>query len=1814
MKRKSNLFAVASLLALTALTHTASAATYNATTGYVGAQTAMMPTDANVAAANPLIFNTTSGYFTVSAATITYSNANVLITSLLMNNGNGASVTNFTGTVTGAGNVVLITAGLAQDFVFAGNMQGYSGAMRMADRTGVTNALANNASNIIQFGGTTAGGTVALGTITGPSPDRIINSVAGTGALGDGTGAINQVVFNYATDASYDYLVATNNINSRYSVYCTGNANMKSTGVISGGAQMIKQGTGTVTLAGANTFTGATTISAGTLKAGVASTAGVNGALGNNSAVTLANVAGAGLDITGFNTQIGSLTGGGATGGNIALGANTLTIGASNTSPAAYAGAISGSGGAVTKIGSGTLTLSGTNTYTGGTSINAGTLAVTGSLSGSAVSVASTATLGGTGTVGATTVASGGLLAPGTAGAGKLTTGNLAFSGTSTITLGAYTGYTTAPAIAAGALITSGVVTINLGGASAVSGTYPLLSYTGGSIGGTGASAFVLGTKPTVGGRQSQALVDTGSALNWVVAGASPIWSGAQSSEWSTNVIGGSSNWKLQGSSTATDYLAGDVVMFDDSAITTTLDLSVADVAPASMLFSNAAQSYTIQGSHGITSGSLYKTGAGGLTINTANSFAGGATLGGGTITLGSATALGSGSVALNAGTLAMNGQLIGNAVVLGGGAITGTGGIGGNVTGSSLSYATAGGTLILAGTNPIAATIAAGATLQIGAGSAAGTIGNVANAGALVFNRSDASTYSGAISGIGSVLKSGAGTLTFSAANSYSGATSVSDTGRLVVTSTLLNSAGFNVGTGATLEVGYTNVFVSGHGTAMAASRVLTVNGGTLLMNSNFEARFGNVSLVNGATWTCNRALNSYDALLSDTTAGPATVTVSGTGVSTMNGATGIHLAGVQNFDVADVTANSDPDLIVSMILGSQGTAGGLAGGINKLGAGTMVLAGTNTYTGATTINAGTLQVGNGGTTGNMGTGTVTNNTALVLNYGAAANVGLANVISGAGTLTKQGLGLVALTGASNYTGATTVNQGVLRIGNHLDSSDVTVQSGGAIGAGSQSAAGTGFVKSLTLASGSGSTFRAGIAFDQLVVNDAGGLVINGPHVITAVSNGGLVPGDKVPIIDYSGTLGGGGYANLSLAPGSRFTLSNNLVDTTIDLTYTGGAVTWKGNVSSQWDLDTTANWDLGGSPTHFLTGDEAVFDDTATTGNVVLVGTQAAAAVTISNSTLAYTLSGGTLGGTSNLTKQGSGTATITSATSYTGTTFIDEGTLTFGDGATSGEVGPGPVSLLAGATLRINRSDLLDYKANPRLRKVGGAGDVVLDGGAVLFNYPGTGVGFGESGSWAGLSGNLTVKGGSEFRTIRNGATAMGSGSVILGDATTSGILSQIEGNWTWTNNISLVGSANKILNRSLNSPRTLKIQGVISGSGALSFEDPALGMQNIDRGFILTGTNTLSGTLTIAAGVPVRVGGVPGNTDVTQSGADAFGSLGTATVVDNGTLTFSRTDAHTVTNAISGTGALRVGIPLANGFGDTTTQILTYTGTATHSGATTVNNGTLIIDAAASMGGSSVAVAAGATLKGNGTVAAPLTAAGTIAPGVGVGTLTVNGNTSLSGILAIEVNATADKLAVTGDLSVGGAITVSESGAGFTAASYVIAECSGTLTGTLSAPGGYAVTNIGSQVVLSKVPGYAGWIAGFALGGQTGINQDPDHDGVANGLEFVLKGGNPALPNTTQLPTATSEGDNLVFRFERDDRAKAADSGIILTVEAGTDLNSWPEVFVIGADTAGSTSPAVVISNDGDSTPDTVTVTIPRNGAVMKFARLKVVGTP
>jgi len=136
------------------------------------------------------------------------------------------------------------------------------------------------------------------------------------------------------------------------------------------------------------------------------------------------------------------------------------------------------------------------------------------------------------------------------------------------------------------------------------------------------------------------------------------------------------------------------------------------------------------------------------------------------------------------------------------------------------------------------------------------------------------------------------------------------------------------------------------------------------------------------------------------------------------------------------------------NLVVGTPSGPGGVGGSLVKVGTGTLTLTGTNTYTGGTSIDAGTLQLGNGVTTGSI-VGNVLNNAAFVFDPGTAVPLTLAGVISGAGTVDQISPGTTILSGANTYSGNTTVSAGILQAG-ALDTfspnSAVTVATAGAL------------------------------------------------------------------------------------------------------------------------------------------------------------------------------------------------------------------------------------------------------------------------------------------------------------------------------------------------------------------------------------------------------------------------------------------------------------------------------------------------------------------------------------------------------------------------------------------------------------------------------------------------------------------------------------------------------------------------------------------------------------------------------------------------
>ena len=240
----------------------------------------------------------------------------------------------------------LITPAILNDGAIVANFT--DGVTLAADISGTgTLSKAGIGTLILTGNNSYAGGT----TITG----GFINFNSAN-SFGTGTITIDGGGLQWATGNSADISSQLAAFGAGGATFDTNGNNVTLASALSGSGGLTKTGAGTLTLAGSSNYSGATNVNVGTLQAGAAN------AFSATSAFTVA--AGATLGLNNFNQTIGSLAGD----GNVTLGSATLTTGGDNTSTT-FAGGISGTGGLV-KTGSGIMVLTGTNSYTGGTTIN----------------------------------------------------------------------------------------------------------------------------------------------------------------------------------------------------------------------------------------------------------------------------------------------------------------------------------------------------------------------------------------------------------------------------------------------------------------------------------------------------------------------------------------------------------------------------------------------------------------------------------------------------------------------------------------------------------------------------------------------------------------------------------------------------------------------------------------------------------------------------------------------------------------------------------------------------------------------------------------------------------------------------------------------------------------------------------------------------------------------------------------------------------------------------------------------------------------------------------------------------------------------------------------------------------------------------------------------------------------------------------------------------------------------------------------------------------------------------------------------------
>ncbi|ELC4763778.1 autotransporter outer membrane beta-barrel domain-containing protein [Salmonella enterica] len=873
------------------------------------------------------------------------------------------------------------------------------------------------------------------------------------------------------------------------------------------GQSLTKTGAGTLILNAENTYTGSTTISEGTLIATNVEALGTgnvtdNATLEMNTGGDFDNaISGSGqvvksgdetLTLSGANSYTGGTTisGGTLVASNVeALGTGDITDNATLELNAGgdFANNIGGTG-SVVKSGDKTLTLSGSNTYTGGTTISGGTLVASNVEALGSGDVTDNATL---------EMNTGGDFANNIGG-----TGSVVKSGDETLTLSGANSYTGGTTISGGTLVASNVEALGTGDV-------------------TDNATLELNT----GGDFDNAISGSGQVVK---SGDKTLTlSGINSYTGGTTISGGTlvaSNVDALGSGDVTDNA--------------TLELNTGGD------FDNA-----IGGT-----GSVVKSGDKTLTLSGANSYTGGTTISGGTLVASNVEALGSGDVTDNA-TLELN-----------------TGGDFANNIGGTGSVVKSGDkTLTLSGTNSYTGgTTISGGTLVANNVEALGT-GDVTNNATLELNTGG--DFDNAISGSGQVVKSGDKTLTLSGANSYSGATTISG-GTLIAThvnalgtgaidnraSLLLDASGQFTVTDLTTESGGNTEI--GAGSTLQATTLTQKSDSTLTINLDSNTAdpvihaASQVSLAGTLDITgvgdvldsdpaSTDDLDTFTLIASDKTiAGDfEKLTVAGMDADladfiTVDGriddtgkqyelttaltwyadrddaVTDAH--GTFNLTNADgsfavntVLENVDATLDPASATGWDGTS------LIKQGAGTLILNAENTYTGGTTISGGTLVATN---VDALGSGDVTDDATLELNTGGTFD----NAISGSGQVVKSGDDVLTLSGANSYSGGTLISDGTLVASNvnALGSGDVT--------------------DNAVLELNTGGTFDNAISGSgQVEKSGDGTLTLSGSNTYT----GGTLISDGTLVASNVEALGSGdidNYASLQLNASGQFVTAN--------------------------------------------------------------------------------------------------------------------------------------------------------------------------------------------------------------------------------------------------------------------------------------------------------------------------------------------------------------------------------------------------------------------------------------------------------------------------------------------------------------------------------------------------------------------------------------------------------------------------------------------------------------------------------------------------
>lgn len=821
------------------------------------------------------------------------------------------------------------------------------------------------------------------------------------------------------------------------------------------------------------------------------------------------------------------------------------------------------------------------------------------------------------------------------------------------------------------------------------------------------------GTANTGGGGGGSAYAGSGTEQFTAAAGGSGIvivrYQGSQAATGGTTTVGtGSSAGYTMHTFTATG--------------TSTLTFSPA-------VFSSLGATLTGQ----ITgTGNLTYTSPGTLTLSASNSFTGTTRAAAGTLAIGAANALANSTLDLNAadagaitfsapaGTAYRLGGLSGSkALSLGNGSLT----VGGNNASTTFSGAISGtGSLTKVGTGGLTLTgtsTYAGGTV-VSAGSLIGTTdairGGIVNNASVEFSQATSGSTTGGMTGLGSLVKGGAGTVTLAGTTAVTGAITV-NAGRLVVANN--TSASNGVVTladvaGAALEVQSGNLDVprvTGGGTT--GGNVVIGNGTLTIRESSIDKNVSYGGVISGSGGLQMAGAGALRLRNQQTYTGPTTVSngylvASITTDNSLSAASPLTIASGAFVDISNRPqtvaglsgsgsmysfagdGGSGGVLAITVASGSSfAFAGALGGGfpnfsIVKAGAGTQVLSGSSSYTGATTLSAGVLAVGSGNALGSggaisFGGGTLRYTNGNATDYSGrfstsagqqyaidtnGRSVTFASALTSAGgTLVKSGSGTLTLSAANTFSGGATVQAGTLATSGSdrlPTAGSVAIAAPGTLALGGSqtlaSVTGSGAIQLgvHTLTTGSTSSTFAGR------ISGRGGLTKAGPGTLTLSGSNSFTGDTRVNggTLVLDGTTALDPFAVVTTAAGATLQVNQNI---RIGYYENNGTLTGSGTLSSAFTL--TNSGTLG----------SVIADD----------------------------------GGASGVLKRTAGTSTLTAINTYTGQTRVQAGTLRLG----------GLGSLAAASSLLVDSGAVFDTAgASQPLSRATNNGTVSLGGGTI------------------------------------------------------------------------------------------------------------------------------------------------------------------------------------------------------------------------------------------------------------------------------------------------------------------------------------------------------------------------------------------------------------------------------------------------------------------------------------------------------------------